>query len=158
MSLRLSAIIKLSAVRLWIILRCFLSSFFFFLNFTLSCVSFPSVQVVCSSETLIRSTLPFVWQSSCTTPVRTPRKPRSTWCLTWTTSRRPTASPLPMPVSHPHGFVLSLCIVGVFDHTKRGKRGFLYSKGCEMGGDVRTHVFPRFLDDVGFLLKDNSVL
>ena len=106
MSLCLSAIIKLSAVRLWIILRCFLFSFFFF--FTSSCVSFPSVQAVCSSETLIRSTLPFVWQSSCTTPARTPRKPRSTWCLTWTTSRRPTASPSPMPVS----LVLCLCIVG----------------------------------------------
>lgn len=53
----------------------------------------------CSSETRIRSTLPFVWPSSCTTPVQTLRKPRSTWCLTWTTSRRPTALQSPMPVS-----------------------------------------------------------
>lgn len=41
-----------------------------------------------------------------------------------------------------------LCVVfvhcGVYDHTKTGKRDFLYSKGCEMGGNVRTHVFPRF--------------
>lgn len=117
---------------------------FFFFFLTSSCVSFPSVQAVCSSETLIRSTLPFVWQSSCTTPARTPRKPRSTWCLTWTTSRRPTALPSPMPVSLPHGFVLCLCIVGFMIRNHKRKRDFLYSKGCEMGGNVRTHVFPRF--------------
>lgn len=70
----------------------------------------PSLQAVCSSETLIRSTPPFVWQSSCTTPARTPRKPRSTWCLTWTTSRRPTASPSPTPVSLSHGS--RFCIFG----------------------------------------------
>lgn len=65
-----------------------------------SLVLLSSVQAVCSSETLIRSTQPFVWPSSCTTPVQMPRKPRSTWCLTWTTSRRPTASQSPTPVSH----------------------------------------------------------
>lgn len=57
------------------------------------------LQVVCSSETQIRSTLLSVWPSSCTTPAQTPLKPRSTWCLTWTTSRQPTASPSPTPVS-----------------------------------------------------------
>lgn len=61
----------------------------------------PSPQAVCSSETRIRSTPPFGWRSSCTTPAPTLQKPRSTWCLTWTTSKPPTASPSPTPVSPP---------------------------------------------------------
>lgn len=84
----------------------------FFHMLLITPVLLPSVQAACSSETLIRSTLPFVWQYSCTTPARTPRKPRSTWCLTWTTSRRPTASPSPTPVSQSQGGMLRSCTVG----------------------------------------------
>ena len=53
----------------------------------------------CSSGTRIRSTQPSGWPSSSTTPAPTPRKPPSTWCLMWTTSRQPTASLSPTPVS-----------------------------------------------------------
>lgn len=57
------------------------------------------LQVVCSSETRIKSTRPSAWPSSCTTRAPMRRKPRSTWCLMWTTLKRPTASPSPTPVS-----------------------------------------------------------
>lgn len=70
----------------------------------------PFLQVVCSSETQIRSTRPSAWPSSCTIRAPTRRKPRSTWCLTWTTSKRPTALPSPTPVSSicPADYVLKV--------------------------------------------------
>lgn len=75
-------------------------------------VSLLSAQVVCSSGTPTRSTPPSAWPSSCTTPAPTPRKPRSPWCLTWTTSRRPTASPSPTPVSQRRRVGVFVCVCG----------------------------------------------
>lgn len=53
----------------------------------------------CSSETRTRSTQPFDWPYSCTTPAPTPRRRLSTWFPMWTTLRQRTASPWPTPVS-----------------------------------------------------------
>ena len=106
----------------WIPLWCFLSPCMHLIRALFLSPPPFSIQAVCSSETLIRSTRPFVWRSSCTTPARTPRRRPSTWCLTWTTSRRPTASPSPTPVSRSRAVrVVFMCFFGVFSYSEPRK-------------------------------------
>lgn len=98
-------------------------------------LSVSPLQVGCSSETQIRSTLPFAWPYFCTT--RAPMRQRRplTWCPTWTTLRQPTASPSPTHVSpsqsrfkNINSCVHSSCIISLGKNWKKCDWGMFCQK------------------------------